>query len=271
MTGPVSKGEARKSGQKPGDPDSDRQHSEDTQQPLVGPCALLCAAIGQPADQCRKTGHRRHGAKPEAADICRCRGPRRKSERGKHAQKVGASGETVKDPHAERHARGPGVNVGPAMRMIRSGGMLSPLLAIQRVNVQMDVTGLAVRVFVSVDPLASRLPDAPGTDSDQHETHELFAPVRQKLDRKQAPKENRCESDEKHPARVPESPEETGPPRAAVAVRCQWSHGRKVIGSGQNVHGARRQPGDDRREQLDLEIVSRRHQDPSRARARFPS
>jgi hypothetical protein len=37
------------------------------------------------------------------------------------------------------------------------------------------------------------------------------------------------------------------------------------------VHCARRQPGDDRREQLHLEIVSRRHQDPSRARARFPS
>ena len=181
---------------------------------------------------------------------------------------MSTSGQTVQDSHAERHARRPGMHVRPSVRVIAFLRMLPLPVSIHSVHVQVRVTGLTVCVLVGVNAMASRAQQAPDPDPDQHQTHQSLAPVRKQLDRNQAPQQDGPESDEKHAARVAETPEEPGTPWTSVTVCGQGRDGGQMIRPGQHVHRARSQPGENRREQAHLEIVSRWHEDPNRVRAR---
>ena len=153
---------------------------------------------------------------------------------------MGASGQSVQDPH---HERSPRLYVkmrrSLAVRMRRRvvGGMVMHM----DVRVAMSV----VLVLMHVHALPRGLPNAPRADRDQHQPHEPFAPAGQALDREHLPQEECRQPDDHHAAGVAEAPEEARGPGTLFPVGREWRDGRQVVRPGEDVDRARRKPGDD--------------------------
>jgi hypothetical protein len=111
-------------------------------------------------------------------------------------------------------------------------------------HVNMRVPVPVMLVLVNVNALPGRLPDAPRTDGNEHQTHEPLAPSGQPLHGEDLAQEQRRDAHDHYPSGVAEPPQKTRRPRVFVAIGGQGRNGRQVIGPGQDVNRARGQARD---------------------------
>ena len=153
---------------------------------------------------------------------------------------MGASGQPVQYPHSKS---------GPRLHVKMRGGLTVRMRRIvvggtmMYVHVRVAVPVMAVLVYV--DSLSHRLPDAPGTDRDEHEAHQPFAPARQPIDGEDFPQEKSRQPHDHHAAGVTQTPQEPGGPGTLLPVGREGRDGRQVVGPGEDVDRARGQAGDD--------------------------
>ena len=85
---------------------------------------------------------------------------------------------------------------------VRSGVVGRP-----RMHVHVAVPAAVVLVLVHVHALSERLPDSPGSDRDENQSHQPLAPLRQPLDRQDLPEKQGRQAHDHDARGVPETPQ----------------------------------------------------------------
>jgi len=175
------------------------------------------------ADACRsndrgKRGHGRHCADAKCGDVADRGAARWQCEGRKDAEKMRAARDAMQNPHAERRVR-----VSEAARPCGT-----------RVDVYMVVLDSAVVMSTARDvQCASQCPQA---DADERNADNPFAPRRENLDRRQLIAQDDCQQRHDNDARrVAKPPGPPCKPATPAILDREWSDGREVVWSGEDV------------------------------------
>ncbi len=117
---------------------------------------------------------------------------------------------------------------------------------------------IAVLVGMAVHDHATRLPEGPDPEGDQHDSHQHLRPCGEPVEVESLTDQLRHDAEEHHPRSVPESPGGTDPPGGAGSFHTERGKRREVIGSTEYVGHSGNEPRDGGQHQVARWILSRR-------------
>jgi hypothetical protein len=112
------------------------------------------------------------------------------------------------------------------------------------VHVDMRVVRSVVAVLVGVNLGFESLLERPKPNSNEQNPHQTLTPRGDQIDRHQLTEEQRGQADQRHTNCVPDRPLHPDPQRLAWPVYCEWSNGRQMIGTSQNMDSPRKEPSE---------------------------